>query len=103
MEAVRPPSRFSGGKAAGLRFSVPGRTGYPVDRRKRKRSMIAPVPKFLALRKRQSTGKRDRRVEDDPAKLWNRRFRQKQENFALLKKKYMDPFGVHSLRISAQN
>ncbi|WP_276677107.1 hypothetical protein [Caldibacillus debilis] len=43
MEAVRPPSRFSGGKAAGLRFSVPGRTGYPVDRRKRKRSMIAPV------------------------------------------------------------
>jgi hypothetical protein len=43
MEAVRPPSRFSGGKAARLRFSVPGRTGYPVDRRKRKRSMIAPV------------------------------------------------------------
>jgi len=43
MEAVRPPSRFSGGKAAGLRFSVPGRTGFPVDRRKRKRSMIAPV------------------------------------------------------------
>ncbi|KYD15132.1 hypothetical protein B4135_2700 [Caldibacillus debilis] len=24
--------------------------------------------------------------------MWNRRFRQKKENFALLKKKYMDPF-----------
>jgi len=46
MEAVRPPSRFSGGKEARLRFSVPGRTGYPVDRRKRKRSMIAPCPCF---------------------------------------------------------
>ncbi|OUM83646.1 MAG: hypothetical protein BAA03_09110 [Caldibacillus debilis] len=46
---------------------------------------------FLALRKRQPTG--DRRVEDDPAKLRSRRFRQKKEIFALLKKKYMDPFG----------
>lgn len=46
---------------------------------------------FLALRKRQPTG--GCRVEDDPVKLWNRRFRQKKEIFALLKKKYMDPFG----------
>jgi len=52
--------------------------------------MIAPVAHVLALRKRQPTG--DCRVEDDPVKLWNRRFRQKKENFALLKKKYMDPF-----------
>jgi len=45
---------------------------------------------FSALRKRQPTG--DCRVKDDPVKLWNRRFRQKKENFAWLKKKYMDPF-----------